>query len=553
MKKFKALEYSPGAEIPRVRSLDFQLSTELQALRQALSEPTVLVFPDSFAEQLLEFSKVIVDRRTKHPAKSLATLLLGYEKIPLIRGGYKNTGQLIRSIKTLLLRAAAGAEHNLYLIAIPGNLFESLWLLRKSKTGTPGGNAGRKSIPTELRQRYLGTSSYIEKIHKMIMLAAGNSEPVLILGETGTGKEIIAQSIHRYSRPDKPFQAINCGAIPAELLELTLFGYMKGSHHLAVVDTKGVWETAGEGTLFLDEIGDLALNHQVKILRALQEGRIRRIGSNQEIEVKARVIAATNKNLSREVRLNNFRKDLLSRLDVIRIETPPLRKHPQDILLIAQVRWREITEKTRPPLTDHLLTALSKYHWPGNVRELENVIKKLHYLNPGNRSVNIDNLNDILTNSDLKYRLEQLTQSQGNAFDIELWVEPSTRDFAPDTKLFNVGDPVQLCVRPDRECQLFLFDLGTTGDITFIPPNPGLNNRVQAGEEIRIPGILKGTAGSETLFAFASSSDLDIDPGRWYSSEEGLCDILDMLEKYNAEIQDNTIAVKSLSFEIAER
>ncbi len=552
MKIFKALEYTDEGKIPKVKTLEIQLSSQLEGIKQELVKASALVVPESVADQLLEFRSAILDRKTKHPAKSLSSLLLGYDKIPFIRGGYKNTGQLKRSIKTLLSRAAELSEKNLYLIGVSDELFGQLWEKRKIAPAKPD-SAGESQIPPELIQRYLGKSREITKIREMIVLAAGNAEPVLILGETGTGKEIIAQSIHRYSRPGKPFQAINCGAIPGELLELTLFGYMKGSHHLAVMDTKGLWETAADGTLFLDEIGDLALNHQVKILRALQEGKIRRIGSNTEIEVKARVIAATNKNLSREIREKNFRKDLLSRLDVIRIESSPLRKHPEDIPLIAQVRWREITENSRPPLSDEFLTALRKYHWPGNVRELENVIKKLHYLNPGCRPVRIENLQEILKNSDLTYRLEQLAKEGANAFEINLWIESSTRDFAPDSKLFSVGDPIQVCLKADRDCQLFLFDLGTTGDITFIPPKPQLNNHVPAREEIRIPGVLKGTAGNETLFAFASSAELEIDPRHWYSSEEGLRDILDMIEKYNKQNQDSSIAVKSLTFEIIEK
>ncbi len=550
MKKFKILQFKPQADEPLKQRETFEISPDLLKYKDGLALPCACIVSEQNATDLLEFRTAVEDRHTKHKAKSLSQLLTGYSKIPVIQGDYGNTGQLKRSIRTFLQNAIAQREKNLYFIGVSDDIFQELWSEAGDKPAVSADSDKPGKVPTDLVRHYLGNSPQVQKVRELIMLSAGNSEPVLILGETGTGKEIIAQSIHRYSRPGKPLQAINCGAIPAELLELTLVGYVKGAHHLALMDTKGVWEEAGEGTIFLDEVGDLALNHQVKILRALQEGKIRRIGSNSELPVNARVIAATNVNLGKAVRTGNFRADLLSRLDVIAVQAPPLREHPEDIPLIAQIRWEEITGGLRPPLGEAVLSELKAYTWPGNVRELENIIKKLHYLNPSDERITIRHLRDIIKNSDLKIQLDQLASRNQDSF-IDLWVEHRTRDFAPESRGFYIGDPVQICVKAKRECELLLVDVGTSGDISIIPSNPASNNRVQPDEEIRIPGTLKGNAGNETFFAIAATAPLNFKPD--LSTESSIQKLIDQIENYNSKHPQDKIALKSISFEINQQ
>jgi transcriptional regulator with PAS, ATPase and Fis domain len=210
-------------------------------------------------------------------------------------------------------------------------------------------------------------------------MAAEHSESVLILGDTGTGKEVVARAIHRFSpRAHYNFTPVNCGAIPEYLFESELFGYEAGAFTGALTKKIGLWKTADKGTLFLDEVGDLSLNNQVKILRALEDKKIRPIGSTKEIKVDARIITATNKNLSAMVDSGEFREDLLYRLMSFQIYTPPLRSNQKDIPEIAQSFWDQITNKSKDPLPPDILNELKAYRWPGNGRELRMVLMKLY-------------------------------------------------------------------------------------------------------------------------------------------------------------------------------
>ncbi len=221
------------------------------------------------------------------------------------------------------------------------------------------------------------------KMQETIQLAikfAKTESPILILGETGTGKELIARFVHEQSqRTEKPFKAINCGAIPVNLIESELFGHEKGAFTGATNRKIGLFEAAEGGTLLLDEIGELPLQLQVKLLRVLQEAEIIRVGGNESIPINVRIVAATNKNLEKEIEEGRFRQDIYFRLNVLAIELPPLRDRDQDILLLAEYFVHKYCEQfgiLRKRLTADARSTLLRHIWPGNIRELENVIQK---------------------------------------------------------------------------------------------------------------------------------------------------------------------------------
>jgi DNA-binding NtrC family response regulator len=223
----------------------------------------------------------------------------------------------------------------------------------------------------------VGVSSAFVEVMKLVGRVASTNLPVLITGESGTGKEIVARAIHRRSaRTEKPFVAVNCGALPAELIESELFGHVRGSFTGATVDRRGLWHEADNGTVFLDEITETTPAFQVKLLRALQEGEIRRVGSNQTQRVDVRVIAATNRDAEDEVRQGRFRQDLLYRLNAVTIHLPALRERREDIRPLAKY----FVERTLGPdarpigFSKEALWMLDNYDWPGNIRELENAI-----------------------------------------------------------------------------------------------------------------------------------------------------------------------------------
>lgn len=242
----------------------------------------------------------------------------------------------------------------------------------------------RKSPPRkryEVGKELLGESPLMQKVYKTIGKVAHSDVTVLIQGESGTGKELIAKAIHHNSeRVDMPFVAVNAAAIPRDLLESELFGHEKGAFTGAIETKPGKFELAQGGTLFLDEIGDMGPDLQMKLLRALQEREIDRVGGKNPIPIDVRVIAATNKNLSSAVREGSFREDLYYRLNVVNIKLPPLRKRKEDIPLLAACfldRFSEELGRDRHYITDDGMQLLVNYSWPGNVRELENSIRRM--------------------------------------------------------------------------------------------------------------------------------------------------------------------------------
>lgn len=240
-----------------------------------------------------------------------------------------------------------------------------------------------QQLKREVSKKYeiVGEAEGIVGLKDIIAKVAPTNSRVLITGENGTGKELVARQIHeKSSRVKSPFIEVNCAAIPSELIESQLFGHEKGSFTSAIKQRKGDFELAHGGTLFLDEIGDMSLSAQAKVLRALQENKIVRVGGEVEINVDVRVIAATNKDLKEEIKNKKFREDLYHRLSVIVIEVPPLRDRKDDIRLLVKRFLSDISEmqgRAAIEITEDALAELKSYHWSGNVRELHNVVERL--------------------------------------------------------------------------------------------------------------------------------------------------------------------------------
>ena len=239
----------------------------------------------------------------------------------------------------------------------------------------------------ESRYEIVGNSFAIRQVLERVEKVSPTEARVLITGENGTGKELIARAIHRLSaRAEKQFVEVNCAAIPSELIESALFGHMKGSFTGAIADRAGKFEQADGGTLFLDEVGDMSLEAQAKALRALEEGVVTRVGGSKAIEVDVRVIAATNKDLASEIEAGTFREDLFYRLNVVPIHVPPLRERRDDIPMLVE-HFAEIMSKregvTHRRFEDGAVERLLELPWPGNVRELRNTVERLMILSAG--------------------------------------------------------------------------------------------------------------------------------------------------------------------------
>ena len=244
----------------------------------------------------------------------------------------------------------------------------------------------------------IGQSEALDKIRDTIAKVAPTDARVLITGENGVGKELVARQIHEGSaRKDAPLIEVNCAAIPAELIESELFGHEKGSFTSAVKQRIGKFEQASGGTLFLDEIGDMSLSAQAKVLRALQEGKITRVGGEKEIKVDVRVLAATNKDLMKEAEEKTFRLDLYHRLSVIRIHVPPLNERLDDIPLLVKQFLSDIgTDYNQPAkgIDDEALEELKNHNWTGNIRELRNAVERLVIL--GGKKVSAEDVRQFV-------------------------------------------------------------------------------------------------------------------------------------------------------------
>jgi len=351
--------------------------------------PVVHVIGESDVDSIKALSARVFDlgtqKRTGKDQKTieLSRYLLGQgDRIPLLRVIYEAPGRTREGIEKLLERAQAKRDRNLYLIAVRKDIYDGLrnemWKKRKAVPGQAI-YLGRIPDDPQLAKTYLGRSPEYVNVRKSIYVAADSDVPVLIMGETGTGKELVARSIHQRSARRSPgkFVTVNCAAIPSDLLEEELFGIEPGVVTNVRELKKGLWEDAKDGTIFLDEIGDMMLEHQRKILRALQEGVIRRIGGMEDIPVNARVISATNRNLQDLARQREFREDLYYRLRVFTIYTPALRDAPGEAEYIIQEIWKEITAGAKPPLQPDVVKQIAHYALAGNVRTIKNILAKL--------------------------------------------------------------------------------------------------------------------------------------------------------------------------------
>ncbi|MDG1324268.1 MAG: sigma-54 dependent transcriptional regulator [Opitutales bacterium] len=271
--------------------------------------------------------------------------------------------------------------------------------------------AGRDSVsPEDAYEHLLNSSDYAEgivgsgekmqQVLKKVGQVAASEATIMVTGESGTGKELIARCIHRHSyRSESTFHAVNCAAIPENLIESELFGHEKGSFTGATDTKAGQFELCHKGTLFLDEIGDMGLPTQTKILRAIQEGEIQRVGATKTKKVDVRLIAATHKNLEEMVQTKEFREDLYYRLNVVRIETPPLRERMEDLPELIDFMLQRLNKNQSTGTTEiskEAMLLLTKYNWPGNVRELENVLHSASVISKGKRILTKDLPNTVI-------------------------------------------------------------------------------------------------------------------------------------------------------------
>ena len=284
------------------------------------------------------------------------------------------------------------------------------------------------SPPPQDLGELVGVGPIMRKINALIGKVSRADTTVLLTGESGTGKEVVARLIHRYSdRVKGPFVAVNCGALPEALLESELFGFEKGAFTGASAMKRGLFEEAGGGILFLDEIGEMPLSLQVKLLRVLQERRLRRLGATEERPVDVRVIAATNRDLLARKEAGAFREDLYYRVNIIQIEMPPLRDRPEDLPVLAEHFIRRSCQKLgKPPMQLHpeVMSLLLAYRFPGNVRELENLMERCVALNPGGpitRDLLPEGLGQAPPESQTDRPAPLAIPADG--FDLEAWIQ----------------------------------------------------------------------------------------------------------------------------------
>jgi DNA-binding NtrC family response regulator len=290
---------------------------------------------------------------------------------------------LVTGFGTLDSAVEAAREGAWDFISKPFKVQEVVAIARRALEHEPNSDNPNRSAD-QLSARYeegglVGRSPVMIELYKEIARVAPTRSTILIVGESGAGKELVARSIHQHStRSAGPFVAINCGALTETLLEAELFGHVRGAFTGAVSDRKGLWEQAAGGTLFLDEVGETSPAFQVKLLRALQEGEIRRVGASRAIQVDARILAATNRNLDQDVKAGKFREDLFYRLSVVTLRVPALRERRTDIPLLAERFLSTVLERENHPplkLSEETVRTLVAYGWPGNVRELESAIE----------------------------------------------------------------------------------------------------------------------------------------------------------------------------------
>jgi hypothetical protein len=345
----------------------------------------------------------MVDRGVKHRAKALAAYFARRSGLLRVRATYHQPGQAERGIRALVAATAPLHVSGRYFVGVPEGIFDALW--ERAPEHPTGVSTGRRrssadasqselhellalhpeiQIPDGVRRSFIGDAPVVRLVHYLVVLAAKCSFPVLIEGETGTGKEVVARLIHglQFGHNGKCV-CVNCGGIPSELLESELFGHVQGAFTSATRNKTGLWQDAQNGTLFLDEIGDMAPTHQAKVLRAIEDGKFHPVGGVRPFTSNARILSATHRNLEAMVQSGHFREDLYHRLVVLRVRTPALREHPEDIPAIARHLWSGIRLHKCQDLPDEVAALLEQQPLPGNVRELRSILSGIAMVSYG--------------------------------------------------------------------------------------------------------------------------------------------------------------------------
>jgi two-component system nitrogen regulation response regulator GlnG len=355
----------------------------LDWVRKQLEAPTTKVLTATAADEAYKLycqhsPDLLITETHLQPYSGLELLVKARQRDPnamvILTSAFGTTQTVIESMKL-------GAFDFLRKEGLPFNLKHVVDAALTEQEQMRSAVTSKPQLTVEQHQdSIVGQSLPMQQVFKMVGRVSLSDAPVMITGESGSGKELVARAIHHYSqRNGKDFIAINCAAIPEQLLESELFGHEKGSFTGAIAQRAGRFEQCNGGTLFLDEIGDMPLPIQSKILRVLQEGEFSRVGGNETLKTDVRVVAATNKNLEQEVGHKTFREDLFYRLNVVRIQLPPLRARVEDIRLLAEYFLQKVAAKKHLPrlrLSEEAVRLMESYPWPGNVRELENTIQR---------------------------------------------------------------------------------------------------------------------------------------------------------------------------------
>jgi hypothetical protein len=420
MNTFNAIHFTSPSTLPQRSELSVEKLLDLHC-NNTPPATSVFMLCDENLEKLTspDLDKLLSKKRVRNPAKQLTHYFSSNKCIQRLTAPYKTPGQAQRSVNAFLKLAGGDGKARLCLLGVPVAVFGVLWTRAVAPETAPPSD---ESIPlfdgdyarllrekTEgikmsdgLKAAYLGDSVAADLVRRQVVCAAGNKVAVLIIGESGTGKEIVAHQIHLCNeKPKGEFIAVNCSAIPTELFEGELFGFMKGSHDKAYFDKKGMWTLADKGTLFLDEIGDLSITHQAKILRAIEDGNYYPVGSRdpKPVQSDARIIAATNRNLAKMVNEGKFREDLYYRLFNFPIRTPALREHRDDIPILANHFWAKLANDngngTVAPLPIAVTEELKTYNWFGNARELRAFLSHVYLLST-NRPPDVRHIRTVM-------------------------------------------------------------------------------------------------------------------------------------------------------------
>jgi len=393
-------------------------------MRKQLETPTTRVLMASTADEALkiymaEEPALLITETHLMPFSGLELLVKVRQRDPnaivVLVSAFGTTQSVIESMKL-------GAFDYLRKEALPFNLKPVVDAALKAYGDMRTATTFKPQLTVEEHQdSIVGKSAAMQQVFKMVGRVSHSDAPVMITGESGTGKELVARAIHHYSqRSAKNFVAINCAAIPDQLLESELFGHEKGAFTGAVAQRIGRFEQSEGGTLFLDEIGDMPLPLQGKILRVLQDGEFTRVGGTITLKSNVRIVAATNKNLEREVAEKTFREDLFYRLNVVRIQLPPLRQRIEDIKLLAEYFLQKVATRKHLPrlqLSEEAIQVLESHSWPGNVRELENTIQRASVLATS----------DILLAKDIPLGVTEAAQSKAGSEEAPLSVEEALK------------------------------------------------------------------------------------------------------------------------------